>query len=288
MIGVRDRTTFIDLTQQSQSGSAGDDRRGIARALLFANGIDERGRRLALVFDQPRGSGRASVVCKYSDRRIEAIYASADLDDGAPNVRMIGPSSIHATSPARVVNTDESSRGDAPRVLSPRRAADGDAGGKRAVASRRSSARPGPSGGSGPSPVVIGATALAVQINLDPRAEAASAVSARTDLRVVARPTPMWGRRLTALFWSTFIFGVAFLAVVLHATLAERQATLDTIHVNLDRAERDHELLRVQVAKLESPDRVTALAARMGLVTPVKIRFVTPQVPVADSTGAGR
>ena len=110
MIGVRDRTTFIDLTQQSQSGSAGDDRRGIARALLFANGIDERGRRLALVFDQPRGSGRASVVSKYSDRRIEAIYASADLDDGAPNVRMIGPSSIHATSPARVVNTDESSR----------------------------------------------------------------------------------------------------------------------------------------------------------------------------------
>ena len=98
----------------------------------------------------------------------------------------------------------------------------------------------------------------------------------------------MWGRRLTALFWSTFIFGVAFLAVVLHATLAERQATLDTIHVNLDRAERDHELLRVQVAKLESPDRVTALAALMGLVTPVKIRFVTPQVPVADSTGAGR
>ena len=129
---------------------------------------------------------------------------------------------------------------------------------------------------------------MAVWMESDHRVKPAPVDSARTDLRVVTGPMPRWGRRLTALLWSMFIFGVAFLAVVLHATLAERQATLDTIHVNLDRAERDHELLRVQVAKLESPDRVTALAAQMGLVTPEKIRFVTPQIPVSESTSAGR
>ncbi len=284
MIGVRDRTTLIDRTQQYRSGS-GDDRRAISRALLFANGTDERGRRLPLVFDQPRGSGRASTPPKYSDRRIQGIYAIADLDDGAPNVRLIGPRSNGTAPPSCVVRTGDASRADTPRSVSSRRVGNGGDGGeigKRAVASRRSS------GGRGPTHAVIGATALALSMDLEAHSDATTEVAARTDLRVVSRPTPMWGRRLTAFLWSMFIFGVAFLAVVLHATLAERQAALDTIHVNLERAERDHELLRVQVAKLESPDRVTALAARMGLVTPDKIRFVTPLVPVSESTSAAR
>ena len=270
MIGVRDRAAVIDLTVERRSTASGEDRQAINQALLFANGTDERGRRLALAFDGVPQRLRPETRARFQDRRMAAIYATADLDDGAPNVRLIGASESVVRSAVHDDGPDDQRRSRRPD----QGRGSGRDGSRRVEASVVHA--------------VAGANALAAQPHPDQRPVARPRPAARADLRVVARPTSMWGRRLTAVFWSSFILGVLFLAVVLHATLAQRQGVLDDTHLQLERAERDHERLRVQVAELESPQRITALAARMGLVTPERIRFVTPQVPVSESTSAGR
>ena len=271
MIGVRDRAAVIDLTVERRSTASGEDRQAINQALLFANGTDERGRRLALAFDGVPQRLRPETRARFQDRRIAAIYATADLDDGAPNVRLIGASEPVVRSAVQ----DDWQPDDQRRSRRPDQGRGSGRDGSRRVEASVVHA-------------VAGANALAAQPHPDQRPVARPRPAARADLRVVARPTSMWGRRLTAVVWSSFILGVLFLAVVLHATLAQRQGVLDDTHLQLERAERDHERLRVQVAELESPQRITALAARMGLVTPERIRFVTPQVPVSESTSAGR
>ena len=277
MIGVREREAVIDLTVAPVDAGR-DQRRDIVRALMFAHGIDERGRRLPLAVDRAPVGLRSRRVVPTSDRlrdaRVAAIYAQADLDDGQPNVRVIGRVSASSAN-ERASRVTRRATGTVPGT---RRATSGtDAGNTRAKATS-SAASTGRF-------LTSGNAALAPQ-DL-PFIAGQDVARSQADLRVVLRPVSMWGRRLTAMFWTFFIVGLLFLAVVMHATLAQRQGQLDDTHVQVERAERDHELLRIDVARLESPERITGIAARMGLVTPQKIRFVSPTGAMNDGSNDG-
>lgn len=282
MIGVRERVAtselLIDLsenrpltrgsrnvrTASPRADQPGSDRQEIVRALMFANGFDERGRHLPLAFDRmPDQLRHPRHAPRRGDARTAAIYAIADLDDGAPNVLVLGTAGRRTSAvpeaPALPVKEREVTGG------------------------RRRNARPDRSSSAAAAGATQGAAALALP---EPRRISAPVDDQRADLRVVPRPVSMWGRRLTAGFWTLFVVGLLFLAVIMHAALAQRQGQLDDTHVNVERAERDHELLRIEVAQLESPERITAIAARMGLVTPDRIRFVTPSAPLESVTRA--
>ena len=66
-----------------------------------------------------------------------------------------------------------------------------------------------------------------------------------------------------------------FAAVVLHANLAQGQVRLDNLQRSVTAAEKERTLLRATVAGLESPERIVAAGARLGLVAPNHVKFVS-------------
>jgi cell division protein FtsL len=77
------------------------------------------------------------------------------------------------------------------------------------------------------------------------------------------------------------LFGV----VVFHVLLTQNQFRLDKLQEeSLDR-QAEYDRLRLQVAELESPDRIVASAQQLGMVTPPKVTYLAPTVeetPAAD------
>lgn len=67
---------------------------------------------------------------------------------------------------------------------------------------------------------------------------------------------------------------IGFAAVAMHATLAQDQLVLDTGRTRVQRAERVNQHLRVEVAELESPERVVAVAASLGMSSPDEVTFM--------------
>ena len=67
---------------------------------------------------------------------------------------------------------------------------------------------------------------------------------------------------------------IGFAAVAMHATLAQDQLVLDTNRVKVQQAERINQHLRVEVAELESPDRIVAVAASLGMKSPDEVTFM--------------
>ena len=57
---------------------------------------------------------------------------------------------------------------------------------------------------------------------------------------------------------------IGFAAVAMHATLAQDQLVLDTNRVKVQQAERVNQHLRVEVAELESPERIETGEALRG------------------------
>lgn len=74
---------------------------------------------------------------------------------------------------------------------------------------------------------------------------------------------------------------IAFAAVFMHASLARTQLGIDKLNVEITQAEHMNQRLRVQVASLEAPDRIVAVAQELGLEPPKIVRFLPTAAPIA-------
>jgi len=81
------------------------------------------------------------------------------------------------------------------------------------------------------------------------------------------------------------ILAVVFALVAIHVLLAQNQFELDRLNTRSAAAEAQYDRLRLQVAQLQSPERVVATAeGRLGMVSPPKVTYLTPNAP-AGATG---
>jgi hypothetical protein len=104
-----------------------------------------------------------------------------------------------------------------------------------------------------------------------------------------ARRFPFAGLRLVVGVAVLALVGLLFAGVVLHADLAQRQLRLDRLRAASGDAERRHEQLKLEVAALEAPERIVALAGRLGLQAATGVVFLAPVAPDATvgATGPG-
>lgn len=87
------------------------------------------------------------------------------------------------------------------------------------------------------------------------------------------------------------LFGV----VVFHVLLTQNQFRLDKLQEQSIERQAEYDRLRLQVAELESPDRIIAAAQALGMVTPPKVTYLAPTVeeggtdttPVAGEQSSG-
>ena len=120
------------------------------------------------------------------------------------------------------------------------------------------------------------------------RAPAPKAAPKRPALRVVPADyvPPRVRRRRARLFvagLSTLVALGMFGIVSLHVALTQGQFELDRLEAKADQQQTRYEQLRLQVAELESPDRIVAVAQeRLGMVSPPGVTYLSPSGPVAD------
>jgi cell division protein FtsL len=82
---------------------------------------------------------------------------------------------------------------------------------------------------------------------------------------------------------STVLVVALFGVVGAHVGLAQQQFRLDALERDAANEETRYEKLRLEVAQLESPDRIVAAAQALGMVPPVAITYLTS----TQSTPAG-
>jgi cell division protein FtsL len=74
------------------------------------------------------------------------------------------------------------------------------------------------------------------------------------------------------------LFGIASL----HVVLTQGQFRLDRLQSQADQQQARYEQLRLQVAELESPERIVAVAQeRLGMVPPAAVTYLAPSGPAA-------
>lgn len=84
-----------------------------------------------------------------------------------------------------------------------------------------------------------------------------------------------------------------FALVGFHAVLTQNQFRLEDLRVRSNAEQARFDRLRLQVAELESPDRVVASAGELGMVQPPEVRYLAPIRPLtgpevaAESAGGG-
>ena len=110
-----------------------------------------------------------------------------------------------------------------------------------------------------------------------PRRQPLVAPARRPKLEVV----PERGRRLrtgpTVVLGGLLAFAIAFLLVVAQAMLVQGQQQLDDLGTRVADAARRQQELRLQVAELESPTRIVAVATNdLGMVPPAGVTYLTP------------
>jgi cell division protein FtsL len=111
-------------------------------------------------------------------------------------------------------------------------------------------------------------------------------------LRVVP---PDRGRRLafglsprTGVVLTVLLFVALFGVAVSHTLLIESQIELDALDQQVAAEQARYEALRVDVAELESPDRIMAEAREaLGMVSPDDVVWLTPDEPAPAATAAG-
>lgn len=78
------------------------------------------------------------------------------------------------------------------------------------------------------------------------------------------------------------VFGV----VVFHVVLTQNQFRLDGLRDQAADREAGYDRLRLQVAELESPERIIAEAQqRLGMITPPDVIYLTPSIDQPSVTG---
>ena len=136
-------------------------------------------------------------------------------------------------------------------------------------------------------------TATQAQRVAAPRRAPAPAPKARPPLRVVptdqARPGVDRRRRarlvtgLTVLFVIAALFGL----VASHVVLTQGQFRLEQLEKQAAEEQARFERLRLQVAQLESPERIVAAAQeRLGMVPPPGVKYLSPVGAVDGTEGA--
>ena len=99
-------------------------------------------------------------------------------------------------------------------------------------------------------------------------------------LRVVTAATAAPGRRRRVLLLgaaTTVAVCVGLFAVVFfHVLLTEGQVQLDRLQARAEAEQARQERLRLQVAELESPQRVFDAATRLGMVRPATVTYLSP------------
>ena len=106
---------------------------------------------------------------------------------------------------------------------------------------------------------------------------------ARPELRVVSEEELREAQRARA-FRQLVVAGTIIAAlclfgvVVFHVLLTQNQFRLDKLQEQSLERQADYDTLRLQVAELESPDRIIAAARTLGMVTPPKVTYLAPTV----------
>ncbi len=117
-----------------------------------------------------------------------------------------------------------------------------------------------------------------------PRAVAPPAPAVRPDLRVVPPRRPTGAVAVVALL---VVFGVLLATAGLNTVLVSGQRDLDRLEAEIREGEQRNQALRLQVAELESPERIVAAATAAGMVQPDEVRWIAPQpdgTSAADAT----
>ena len=78
------------------------------------------------------------------------------------------------------------------------------------------------------------------------------------------------------------LFGV----VVFHVLLTQNQFRLDKLQEQSLERQAEYDRLRLQVAELESPDRIIASAQALGMVSPPKVTYLAPTIEEAGDLDA--
>lgn len=94
--------------------------------------------------------------------------------------------------------------------------------------------------------------------------------------------------RLLAAAFSVIIVGGLFGLAVFNVMLAQGQAKLNGLEERATAQQLQYERLRLEVAQLQSPERVVAAAQeRLGMVPPAEVIYLTP-VTAAPPSGVSR
>ena len=106
-------------------------------------------------------------------------------------------------------------------------------------------------------------------------------------LRVVRPSGPGWGLRLSpraGVLLTVLAFAALFAVAASHALLIERQARVDDLDASVSEQQARYEELSLQVAQLESPERIRNEATeRLGMVPSGEVVWLTPDEPAPAS-----
>lgn len=102
-------------------------------------------------------------------------------------------------------------------------------------------------------------------------------------LRVVGKPTRRPSRRRLLTTFALFIGFVALLAAVAaHVVLLQGQQHLDHLNERNATVQQRYNQLRLEVDRLEAPERIVAEATRQGMVQPTDQIWLAPVQPLDD------
>jgi cell division protein FtsL len=114
-----------------------------------------------------------------------------------------------------------------------------------------------------------------------PRPDAAPAPAERRHLRVVppgyvSVRTRQKRARLIVVLGGVALAAALFAVVAFHVVLTQNQLNLQHLQSEADAASVKQQQLRLQVAQLESPERVVDAAQKLGMVPPATVHYLSP------------
>lgn len=120
----------------------------------------------------------------------------------------------------------------------------------------------------------MAATRAALTAVPSTRAGRREAETGRPDLRVVPAPRPTGLIVAVAL---VMVFGVLLATAALNTMLVSGQRHLDGMETEIREGERRNQALALEVAELESPERIKEAALADGMVEPDEVTWIAPK-----------
>lgn len=99
----------------------------------------------------------------------------------------------------------------------------------------------------------------------------------RAEPKIAAVERDRRGWRITTVIVSILALTLLFGLVGFQALIVRNQSTLDDLDAQIDDASRVNQRLRLQVAELERPDRIRAIATNnLGMIEPETVLYLEP------------